>query len=135
MANTYGGELDRSGRLKNTQYLEKGDAIAVVTLRREKGQDGKWERSSWYEIRYGNIVDTKPLVAKYEDLMSFTYRNFTMDITAYNGDSGAPIFVFRNGKPLLIGIVYAIYCFDSKCYSYGTKLDLIVVRVFQSEGF
>lgn len=83
--------------------LEVGDVVCVVV----RGRDG-WEMTNDIELKYGTVVATEPIITG-GNVSWFNPYDITIDIRIWPGDSGSPLFVFRDGKPVLVGIVRAIH--------------------------
>lgn len=113
--------------IESPNILSVGDAVGVIVQKRN--EDGS--KSRWYEMRIGKIVSTGvklPGVIDNSVLTWFQPEDFTMDIKIYPGDSGSPVVVWLNGKPLIIGVVRAIgICYvTGERFSYATRLDFVV---------
>lgn len=105
--------------------LEIGDAVAVVTQRRE-GENG--DRHWTFEARYGKVINLIPQGGKEEPLFEMSHNEVTTDLEIYPGDSGSPIFAFKEGKPVLVGIITKIHI--SLKYSYFTRIDFARKVIF-----
>lgn len=124
-------------------YIHEGDSIAVIVAKRENPQAGEFDKTSWFEVRYGKIVALKPIVPKgvSTDLLPwFSLYDVTTDLQIYPGDSGSPIFAFKNGTPVIIGVARAIaqnYNWETgeyTWYSYFTRIDSICYKQLEKEG-
>lgn len=114
--------------------LDVGDAIAVVVAIRQDPTIGNLEKTPWFEVRYGKIVSTRPIPPKGVDssiLPWFSLNDVTMDIQIYPGDSGSPVFAFKNGRPVIIGVARAFAAYydwvsgEIYWYSYFTRIDKV----------
>jgi len=114
---------------EDVDYLEKGDSIAVIAkVRDEEGGKG-W----YYEVRYGKVISPKVVLPgnlSPDILPWFNMNDFTLDVEIYPGDSGSPVFAFRNGTPVIIGIVRARAWYTMPngkviAYGYATRIDLV----------
>ena len=119
---SYGYNSNKSTGTPTRFGLEKDDSIAVLVMKR-----GELELGNWYEVRYGRVVSLEPIGWKNNLVLGVAEFDFTTDIRVYSGDSGAPAFVFNNGKPIFIGIVRAMNLNreTGACYSYIARLDYI----------
>lgn len=90
------------------------DAVAAIVQNKTK---------NGYEFKFGVVSHVE------------SYSVFTTTIGVTYGDSGAPVFVFQNGKTLFVGIMRAKVCpANGSCYSQAVKLDPVVTRVFQVDN-
>ena len=114
--------------------------IAVLVSMRQDPEHGNIAKSPWFEIRYGKIVATKPIVPEGvpQDLLPwFSLTDVTMDIPIYPGDSGSPVFAFQDGVPVVIGVARALAgrCdeWTGQChwYSYFTRIDPLMPRALE----
>ena len=93
----------------NYNYLQEGDALAMITQARDDESGNKL----WYfEVREGNVINTHPELPpspEFEDwfVSWFSPNDVTMSVLLYPGDSGTPVFAFDNGKPVLVGLARA----------------------------
>lgn len=83
--------------------IESGDSIAIIARKRD--DHGNWVHG--FEVRYGKIISEAVTGVEDEAKQAFCESDFTMDIKLYSGDSGSPIFAFKGGKPVIIGIARA----------------------------
>lgn len=118
--NLYGGDL-----------LQKGDSVAVIVqIRDESGN-----KTPWYEVRYGKVIDIRPVVPEYNEgiLPWFNMWDVTTDVKIYPGDSGSAVFAFKNGEPIIIGVARAAYLDQYGEYmAYFSRTDLIYY-MFEAE--
>lgn len=108
----------------SSPILERGDAVCVVV--QQRGESGR--KIPWYEVRYGKVIDIKPVVPSYnQDLLPwFNICDVTTDVKIYPGDSGSAVFAFENGRPVIIGVFRAAYLdYYGAYYSYFTRVDLV----------
>lgn len=117
--------------------LMPGDAVATVVKKRDDKGNKEWS----YEVRYGKIIATTPILPPGTDpavLAWFNLNDLTIELPIYPGDSGSPLFAFQNGKPVIIGIIRAMavsveYSICDKgeahiiyhIFGYATRIDLI----------
>ena len=117
--------------------LMPGDAIATVVKKRDDKGNKEWS----YEVRYGKIIATTPILPPGMDpvvLAWFNLNDITIELPIFPGDSGSPLFAFQDGKPVIIGIIRAMAvsveyttCPDGyvhatyHIYGYATRIDLI----------
>ena len=120
-----------------TMPLMPGDAIATVVKKRDDKGNKEWS----YEVRYGKVIATTPILPPGVDpvvLAWFNLNDITIELPIYPGDSGSPLFAFQEGKPVIIGIIraMAVGVEETKCdqgewhvkvhiYGYATRIDLI----------
>jgi len=83
--------------------LRSGDSVAVIVRKRDKG--GDW--IDGFEFRHGKVISEGVEGVENEAKPSFCKNDFTTDIKLYPGDSGSPVFAFRKGKPVIIGVARA----------------------------
>ncbi len=77
----------------NPQEIELGDVVCAVFHSRDKD----WMLTKVF-LKTGKIKKLQP----YKNL------NLRLELEASPGDSGSPVFAFKNGKPVLIGIMQGI---------------------------
>lgn len=118
--------------------LYPGMAIATIVAIRQDPKIGDYSKSSWFEVRYGEIIDTHAVVpgplGEGHDmelvLPWFNVNDVTTTLTIYPGDSGSPVFGFVEGRPVIIGVARASanYCSWTECWysSYFTRIDAII---------
>lgn len=106
--------------------LFKGMPIAIMVAIRENPEYGHFDKTSWFEVRYGTILETKPILPgaspKIDSLPWFSLNDVTMNIPIYSGDSGSPVFGFINGQPVIIGIARAAAWDCETYYDEGTQM-------------
>lgn len=130
------------------RYLHEGDSVAVVTGYRDKDPKkefpllGEFPAREWYyEARYGKVIAPNPKTFDTKQLPWFNINDITTDVKIYPGDSGSPMFIFIDGKPILVGLARAVSHnydpFTYECmgyYSYFTYLDEVVLRYLHTKG-
>lgn len=84
--------------------FEVGDAVAVVVRKRHNGV-----RTHEVEVRVGNIIKWGPTSPNEDATAWLSPYDFTMDAYIMPGDSGSPVFVFKNGVPIFVGVARALY--------------------------
>jgi len=94
--------------------LDPGDAVAMVTHKREGGR-----LTSDLEVIYGTVV-SRTVYAPFPEVMLYLDPNdFTISIPALPGDSGTAIFAFKQGKPYLIGWLHSGYMQFPEIYAWA----------------
>jgi len=102
------------GSIKVKDWLEVGDAVVIVSK----------DKESWWYVAKKGIVRT------------VEGPWFTSTASVEYGDSGSPVFVFVQAKPIFIGVLRARgETSNGKFFSQIVRLDPIVTRVFGTEGF
>lgn len=91
--------------------FEVGDAVAVVV--RQRDQSGA--RTHLCEVRVGNIVKWGPTAPREDTIAWLSPNDITTDVWLIPGDSGSPMFVFKNGVPIYVGVARAFY-YDGMVY-------------------
>ena len=109
----YGERLD---------YLNRDEALAIVTHARTEEGETSWT----YEVRTGRMISESVELPSINDLPWFSLGHFTMDLEVFPGDSGAPVFAFENGKPVLIGVASAICLICPETRSYAVRIDPVL---------
>jgi hypothetical protein len=109
--------------------LEKGDALAVVV--RQRDENYQWDSSGDFEVRYGEVLSHT--IDGCDSILQITWFNmmdFTSDLTVYPGDSGSPVFAFKDGKPVIVGVLRAGKTENpvsmESVYSYICRTDFIL---------
>jgi len=111
--------------------LTKDDAISIITYKRENDQ------LFWYhEVRNGKVLAIKPIACggEIDALPFFNLHDITSDVIVYPGDSGAPVFAFKNGVPVIVGIVRAFMVKRAEegvveYHSYFVRIDKIILAL------
>jgi len=112
--------------------VEEGDAVSIVV--REVFENG--ERGSWHEIRQGRVISPYPLsvfTPEFGDLHLLTQAeleptDITHSTTLYPGDSGSPLIAYKEGEPVIVGVVTKMIALrvtltDVVVFYYATRID------------
>ena len=75
-------------------------------MARERNDDD--ERMSGFEIRTGKIISSVPLSRFPNVQKSVPNDSFTVEIDIHYGDSGLPLFAWKNKEPVITGVVHSI---------------------------
>lgn len=84
--------------------INPGDAISMVVRQRDE------EGCRTYNVIQRNGTVTSPSIDKEiprDEVPWFSMDDISMDIECHGGDSGSPVFAFKNGVPVVIGVVRA----------------------------
>jgi hypothetical protein len=73
-------------------------------------------------IRYGKIKYAYPYAPNPRIVAWLNPLDITMDLFVEGGDSGSALYAFRNGKPVLIGVVRAMYWGQLHYFSYASLI-------------
>jgi len=105
--------------------LKEGDAVATIVGCRDK--EGK--RISGLEVRKGKVLSPTVTLKNDLTLEFFNKLDVITDIEVWPGDSGSPVFAFRNGVPYVIGIIRAVIRKADKSLhaSYFVRIDPVVM--------
>lgn len=87
----------------NRENIEVGDTVCAVVHQRDGG-----ELTSDLELKYGKITAIEP-VNPSGNASWWNPLDITLDVSIWPGDSGSPLFAFRDGQPILIGVIRAKY--------------------------
>ncbi len=114
------------GRVAVVGLVEAGDAIAVPVRARNEDGSVDWR----FELRKGFIVKPGPHVdpGMEEYLPFLSMWHMTAKVEVYPGDSGSPVLAFKNGKPVIIGIIVAKMVQSKEAtdyYTYFAPIDHI----------
>lgn len=81
----------------------------VATIVRERDEEGELEW--WYTVRFGRLQGLifKPPHPDFpiHEIPWFSMSDVPMSLAILPGDSGSPVFGFKNGRPVIIGIARA----------------------------
>lgn len=80
-----------------------GDSIAIIVRKRDEYEDWDWG----FEVRYGKITSPTIIGVDTDDFPAFNMNTFSMDLKVYGGDSGSAIFAFKDGEPIIVGVLTA----------------------------
>lgn len=105
--------------------LKNGDIICAVLHERSTEDCSHGQLTGSVKLRWGTVMSQYP-VSPHDWLTSMCHRwHFTATLPIYGGDSGSPIFAFRNGRPILIGIAQAYYLADALFYTFIGRLTVV----------
>ena len=120
--------------------LGKDTTVAVIVRSRKNPEEGDFSWTWNYEVRYGRIISGTPILPACvppEILSWFQPGDVTTDLLLYPGDSGSPVFAFKDGKPIIVGVARATVhsvCFSEDgeptlhTYSYFSRIDAITIK-------
>jgi hypothetical protein len=108
--------------ISDMSLIEGGDCIFTVVRKRDK----EGNKLSWYEVKSGKVISPFPVGTSVQDKLN--QNIFLFDIDVHPGDSGAPIFAFNNGSPIIIGIIQGKL--SNTLLAYGTRIDLVMNEVY-----
>jgi hypothetical protein len=123
LANSWGYEQISPDKTSKVSYLNTGDAVAVIVKKRLPDGSQDWI----YEVRYGKVITNYPSCPIIEGFITgISDNDFVMDIPVLPGDSGAPVFAFKDGVPIVVGIVRGFVTNSTNEFvSYATKVDFV----------
>lgn len=108
--------------LEYAQDMVKKDDVVFSWL--HKRDDG--EMTYELELKYGIILANGPTTPKMDSgLAWFNLYDITFHMNIQPGDSGSPLFAFRDGKPIFIGIIRAMHNDEVISLSYAVTLPNI----------
>lgn len=91
----------------NPFLLQRDDILCTVV----HGRDENGEITYDLQLKWGITLAVEPTtpMADNREIAYFSPYDITVDLPVFEGDSGSPLFAFKNGKPVLIGIIRAGY--------------------------
>ena len=101
--------------------IEQGDKIVGITHKR--GSGGVMEND--VRVITGYIIQPYPDAPHERVLPSLSRFDITCFLPIHFGDSGSPLFAFANGKPILIGIIRAMYFDGYQMHAYAATTPVI----------
>lgn len=96
----------------------KGDVVFSYLHKRNKDGSMSYE----LEPRYGFVLSREPTLPDNGSTAWFNPYDITLYMNIQPGDSGSPLFAFRDGKPVLIGIIRAMYDNGDETRAYAVTL-------------
>ncbi|MCK4648942.1 trypsin-like peptidase domain-containing protein [bacterium] len=103
------------------EALKSGDVVCAVLHER----DDRGRITSDIYLEWGTIAHAEPYAPENAVIAFLNPWDITLWLTISGGDSGSPLFVFRNGQPILIGIIRAIYVQYPLFWAYAVQLPTI----------
>lgn len=85
--------------------------------------------------QYGFILNPEPITPTGKGVSWFNPFDMTLFMTVFPGDSGSPLFAFRDGEPVIIGMIRAL-TYDPITgipYAYAVRLPN-VMRFIEADG-
>lgn len=104
---------DKAASLSLTDF-EVGDAVVVVVRKR----NDDFTRGHEVIARVGKVLVWGPSTPREPTTAWLSPYDVTCELEVYPGDSGSPVFVFKDGKPIYIGIARAVYDDGVVSFSY-----------------
>lgn len=104
--------------------IESGDAVVAVLHDRSDDPCDEGQMLSSVGIRIGEIMSPEPMGPSNTGVASVSPFDITLTLVIQNGDSGSPLFVFRNGIPILIGLTRADIRTHMWYSSYAAQLPI-----------
>jgi hypothetical protein len=123
LAESWGYVQVSSDRWDKRAFLNSGDAVAMIVRKRLPDGSRDWT----YEVRYGAVITNRPSCPITTEFVTGVSDNdFVMDMKVYPGDSGSPIFAFKNGVPIVVGVLSGMIMNDKgEAVSYASKVDFV----------
>lgn len=114
--------LEFKGVSPTFEALKTGDVVCAVV--HERDSDGEIDGD--VKLSWGTVLHPGPHGPSDIFVAWLSPWDITLDVIIQGGDSGSPLFAFRDGKPILIGIMRARYMSYSIYYSYARLLPVVV---------
>lgn len=103
------------------EFIVTGDAVCAVLHQRDENGRLAWG----LRIRTGTVMLPEPTAQNNRAHAFLSPFDITLNMAIEPGDSGSPLFAFRDGKPYLIGLMRA-YSQDIYWYaSYAAQLPVV----------
>ena len=83
------------------------------------------ELESNVRLSWGTVFAAKPEAPDNYSIAFCNPWDITLNLFVQSGDSGSPLFVFRDGKPVMIGVVRAAYQDAFNFYTFAVQLPVI----------